>query len=147
MMDSDRKSPIGHDVVFSVPVVEAEGEQFLLFGLKESGRYTEPYWTFPGSGHVEEGESLSEALARELWEEIRVAKDSFTSDYLGEFMDAEYDPPHRTNVFLVKIKGNTSVSREIIKTRLVKITDLEKFLEENLVSKSVKKAIELMSSH
>ncbi|MFH1834583.1 MAG: NUDIX hydrolase [Methanobacteriota archaeon] len=147
MMASNKQSPKAHNVILSVPVVEVEKEEFFLFGLKNRGRYAKPYWTFPGSGHVEEGEILSEALARELWEEIRVAKDSFTSEYLGEFMDAEYEPPHRTNVFLVRICGNTSISREIIKTRLVKITDLDKFFGENLVSKSVKEAIKLMNSH
>ena len=63
-----------HSVVFAIPYRHVMtrgrfvGIQVFIVHHKKSG-----YWVFPG-GHVNEGESLHDAINREIWEELGVWK-------------------------------------------------------------------------
>ena len=67
-------------------IVQPEG-QFLL-AKRPKGKPYENYWEFPG-GKLEEGESVHQALARELFEELGIRiQDSQAWDVI------EHDYPH-----------------------------------------------------
>ncbi len=67
-------------------ILQPEG-QFLL-AKRPKGKPYENYWEFPG-GKLEEGESVHQALARELYEELGIQiKDSQAWDVI------EHDYPH-----------------------------------------------------
>jgi 8-oxo-dGTP diphosphatase len=87
------------------PIVEVavgvllKDDQFILLGQRPEGKPYAGYWEFPG-GKIEAGESLFEALKRELIEEIDVSiLDA------QEFLTLEHDYPHayvRLHICLVK---------------------------------------------
>lgn len=71
----------------------------VLLGQRPQGKPYEGYWEFPG-GKIESGETLFQALRRELVEEIGVEIHD-----AKEFMTLEHDYPHayvRLHVCLVK---------------------------------------------
>ena len=71
----------------------------LLLGQRPEGKPYAGYWAFPG-GKIEAGETLFEALKRELLEEIDVAIDD-----AEEIMVIEHDYPHayvRLHICVVK---------------------------------------------
>ena len=53
-----------------LPVVlrEREGREEVLLLRRANTNYMDGKWDFAGSGHVEEGETASQAVCRELWE-------------------------------------------------------------------------------
>ena len=71
----------------------ANGREYLL-AQRPEGKVYAGYWEFPG-GKVEPGETLSEALIREIQEELAV-----TIDATWPWLCCEYDYPHA----LVRIK-------------------------------------------
>jgi 8-oxo-dGTP diphosphatase len=71
----------------------------LLLGQRPEGKPYAGYWEFPG-GKIEAGETLFEALKRELLEEINVVIDD-----AQEIMVIEHDYPHayvRLHICVVK---------------------------------------------
>ncbi|WP_153111128.1 Nudix family hydrolase [Propionivibrio limicola] len=64
-----------------------QGREFLL-AQRPEGKVYAGYWEFPG-GKVEPGESLHEALVREIQEELGV-----TIDRAWPWLSCEYDYPH-----------------------------------------------------
>lgn len=71
----------------------------ILLGQRPNGKPYAGYWEFPG-GKIETGETVSQALARELLEEINIQ----ISDS-KEFMVIEHDYPHayvRLHVCLIQ---------------------------------------------
>ena len=71
----------------------------LLLGQRPDGKPYAGYWEFPG-GKIEAGETLFEALKRELLEEINVVIDD-----AQEIMVIEHDYPHayvRLHICVVK---------------------------------------------
>jgi 8-oxo-dGTP diphosphatase len=65
-----------------------DAQQHFLMGQRPPGKPYEGYWEFPG-GKVESGETIFEALQRELQEELGIAIHSAT-----ELMVIEHDYPH-----------------------------------------------------
>lgn len=76
------------------PIVEVavgvliKPDQSILLGQRPEGKPYAGYWEFPG-GKIESGETLLQALRRELQEEINVS----ISD-ANEFLTIEHDYPH-----------------------------------------------------
>lgn len=67
-------------------ILQPEGQ--FLSAKRPKGKPYEDYWEFPG-GKLEEGESVHQALARELYEELGIRiKDSQAWDVI------EHDYPH-----------------------------------------------------
>ena len=56
----------------SIERVNENGEREILLQLRQNTGYMNGYWEFAAGGHLEEGESFSEALIREVKEEIGV---------------------------------------------------------------------------
>lgn len=85
-------------VEVAVGVLVKDGQSILL-GQRPEGKPYAGYWEFPG-GKIEDGETLFEALKRELLEEINVSiLDA------NEFLTLEHDYPHayvRLHICLVK---------------------------------------------
>lgn len=85
-------------VEVAVGVLVKDGQSILL-GQRPEGKPYAGYWEFPG-GKIEDGESLFEALKRELLEEINVSiLDA------NEFLTVEHDYPHayvRLHICLVR---------------------------------------------
>ena len=81
-----------NDVQRPVTVVAAgilvDAQQHFLMGQRPPGKPYEGYWEFPG-GKIEPGETIFEALQRELQEELGIAIHSAT-----ELMVIEHDYPH-----------------------------------------------------
>lgn len=111
------------------PVVEVavgilyDSSDSILLGQRPEGKPYAGYWEFPG-GKVEKGESVFEALSRELAEEIGIQIQDAT-----ELMVIEHDYPHayvRLHVCLVKnwkgqIKGLESQALHwISKAQIIK---------------------------
>lgn len=65
-----------------------DAQQRFLMGQRPPGKPYEGYWEFPG-GKVESGETIFQALQRELQEELGIAIRSGT-----ELMVIEHDYPH-----------------------------------------------------
>lgn len=143
MTEKHRDTPASHDVVYSIPLIEKHGKLCVVFGLKEKGRYNKPYWTLPGSGHVEKGETLKEALKRELKEELKVEKASINDEQIGVFTDDGYKPAHIIYVFPVRLKETPKTSNEIIKTKIIELEKARDFIQNNTVSPTVEKALDL----
>ena len=87
------------------PIVEVavgiliNSEQSILLGQRPEGKPYAGYWEFPG-GKIEAGETLVQALRRELQEEINVSIND-----ANEFLVIEHDYPHayvRLHVCLVR---------------------------------------------
>jgi 8-oxo-dGTP diphosphatase len=87
------------------PVVEVavgvllKDHESILLGQRPEGKPYARYWEFPG-GKIESGETLFEALYRELQEEINVRIQD-----AKEFLTIEHDYPHayvRLHICLVK---------------------------------------------
>jgi 8-oxo-dGTP diphosphatase len=88
-------------------VVEIDGEVMLV--RQQGPTDTEPTWTLPG-GRVEPGETLIEALGRELLEETGLTLDaaSPTLLYISEMIDVE-DAMHAvTFVFHTRVLSDTA---------------------------------------
>lgn len=93
---------LGHMPSSSHPEVTASGrpivevavgilikpDQSILLGQRPEGKPYTGYWEFPG-GKIEPGETLLQALQRELQEEINV-----TINDASEFLVIEHDYPH-----------------------------------------------------
>jgi len=135
----------GHDVVYSIPLIERDGRLCVVLGLKEEGRYPKPYWTLPGSGHVEPGETLTAALRRELGEELNVGDALIDDKPLGTFVDDGYSPPHIIHVFVVRLNEVPETSDEIVEIKIIRLEEACNFIEDNVVSPTVIKALDLMS--
>lgn len=144
MARKHRGNPESHDVVYSIPLIEKDGRLCVVFGLKEKGRWSKPYWTLPGSGHVEEGETLKEALKRELKEELKVGKTSIIDEPIGVFTDDGYKPAHIIHVFPVRLKETPETSEEIIETKTIELEKAHDFIKNNTVSPTVAKALNLL---
>jgi 8-oxo-dGTP diphosphatase len=73
----------------------------VLLARRSPNRNTYPdLWSFPG-GHVEETETLGEALGRELREEIGITPTTFT--YLGPISDPDFDAPNQATYHMFAI--------------------------------------------
>ena len=144
MARKHRGNPESHDVVYSIPLIEKDGRLCVVFGLKEKGRWSKPYWTLPGSGHVEEGETLKEALKRELKEELNVENASASGKPIGVFTDDGYEPAHTVHVYQVGLKETPETSEEIIETKTIELEKAREFIKNNTVSPTVGKALNLL---
>ena len=69
------------------PAGEADGEQYLL-ACRPEGKVYAGYWEFPG-GKVEPGESLRQALVRELQEELGI-----TVEHAWPWLSCTHTYPH-----------------------------------------------------
>lgn len=67
-----------------LPVVlrEQDGREEVLLLLRANTNYMDGKWDFAGSGHVEEGETASQAVCRELWEETGLAAKPEDAEFL-----------------------------------------------------------------
>lgn len=74
-------------VEVAVGVLLKDGQSILL-GQRPEGKPYAGYWEFPG-GKIEAGETLVQALRRELQEEINVSIND-----ANEFLVIEHDYPH-----------------------------------------------------
>ena len=82
-------------------VLVREGK--VLMAHRSAERATYPgTWSFPG-GHVETGESLEQALVRELMEEIGVTATAW--DYLDQFVDGDTDPARPVEFHFYRVDG------------------------------------------
>lgn len=97
----------------------------LILGKRAPSTNNPNTWNFFG-GHVDDGESASEAAARELGEEIKLKINASELKKVAEIGDATY--------FSLKMKSvaNASTTDEISKIKSFKLTDLP----DNLHSKT-----------
>ena len=116
-------SATGRPVVEVAVGILCDSSDSILLGQRPEGKPYAGYWEFPG-GKVEKGESVFEALSRELAEEIGIQIQDAT-----ELMVIEHDYPHayvRLHVCLVKnwkgqIKGLESQALHwISKAQIIK---------------------------
>lgn len=112
-------------------VIEVDGEVLLV--RQQGPTDLEPAWALPG-GRVEPGETLIEALARELLEETGLTLDpaSPTLLYVSETVDIE-DAMHAVAfVFRVRVLSETAPIDDpdevILESRFVRRTDAIEFL-------------------
>ena len=92
-------TPVSRPIVEVAVGVLVKPDGSVLLGQRPDGKPYAGYWEFPG-GKVEAGETLFQALHRELVEEIDVAILE-----AEEFMTLEHDYPHayvRLHVCLVR---------------------------------------------
>ncbi|MEY4481711.1 MAG: hypothetical protein RIQ84_873 [Pseudomonadota bacterium] len=92
-------SASGRPVVEVAVGVLLKDHESILLGQRPEGKPYAGYWEFPG-GKIESGETLFEALYRELQEEINVRIQD-----AKEFLTIEHDYPHayvRLHICLVK---------------------------------------------
>ena len=76
------------EVAAAVLLHETEGQTEFLLAQRPQGKVYAGYWEFPG-GKVEPGESLREALVREIQEELGV-----TIDRAWPWLSCEFTYPH-----------------------------------------------------
>ena len=87
-IDHSEKSASGRPVVEVAVGVLLKSDQSILLGQRPEGKPYAGYWEFPG-GKIETGETLLDALRRELQEEINVSVND-----ANEFLVIEHDYPH-----------------------------------------------------
>ena len=58
--------------VLSIERINENGEKEILLQLRQNTGYMNGYWDFSAGGHLEEGETFTEAVIREVKEEIGV---------------------------------------------------------------------------
>ncbi|MFM1869524.1 MAG: hypothetical protein RLY99_268 [Pseudomonadota bacterium] len=81
-------SASGRPIVEVAVGVLINPDQSILLGQRPEGKAYAGYWEFPG-GKIEVGETLLQALRRELQEEINVSIND-----ANEFLVIEHDYPH-----------------------------------------------------
>jgi 8-oxo-dGTP diphosphatase len=81
-------NPSGRPVVEVAVGILIKPDQSILLGQRPEGKPYAGYWEFPG-GKIEAGETLVQALRRELQEEINVSIND-----ANEFLVIEHDYPH-----------------------------------------------------
>lgn len=79
--------------------------------LMVTGSEADFYWT-PG-GMVDEGESLEDALARELDEELSVKPLSINKYFIYNSYKLETNEPMEVNCYMVEYKGTLTPSNEV----------------------------------
>ena len=107
-------------------ILTRENGEIVLI-LRRGVTYT-GYWALPG-GTVDEGETIEEALIREMKEEVGV--DVEPMDILGVFSDPERDPRGRviSTVFICNYKGNLEAGSD---AGSVILCTVEEALKKNL---------------
>jgi len=96
-------------------------QQQVLLALRNSKQHQGGKWEFPG-GKVESGESVLQALTRELQEEVAISVNE-----AGEFMQLEYAYPEKTvllDIYLVSSFTGEPHGREGQPLQWVDIADL-----------------------
>ena len=86
-----------------------------LLGVRKMDK-TVPHWLLPG-GRIEEGESIEEALVREIQEELSCEIVSETMEFISTYSaDAAGRPGKvvRIELFRAEITGNPVASSEIV---------------------------------
>ena len=68
--------------VFPVLLRVENGEDQVLLHLRAGTGYMDGWWDFAGSGHVEEGETASQAVSRECGEELGIVVHSENTRFL-----------------------------------------------------------------
>ncbi|MCA2229629.1 NUDIX hydrolase [Nonomuraea aurantiaca] len=108
------KIPLRRFTARALPIDE-QGRVLLLHGF-DPARPDEPFW-FTIGGAAEDGETLQEAAARELYEEagIRIDADQLTGPYgtsTIKFFFAEYAVTQDQTFFAVRVAEGTDISYE-----------------------------------
>jgi len=95
-----------------------EGEVLLI---RRAGRTFHNYWALPG-GRVEEGETVEEALIREIKEEVGV--NAIPAAILGVYSNPERDPRGHTIsiVFICNFSGEPSAGSDAAMCQLVSLS-------------------------
>lgn len=105
----------------AVGVIASEGGDSVLLSLRHPELHQGGLWEFPG-GKVEAGESLRDALARELYEELGIALK--TTEPLLEVRHDYGDKQVLLDVMLVKSFEHEPVGREGQQLRWVSLDHL-----------------------
>jgi len=112
--------------IVSVGLIEKDGK--ILMGNKAPGRGPYPgTWRLPGGG-VEEGETLEQALVREVKEEVGL--DVINSEMVFECEDItqgnEEMMHYKFNIFKAEVEGKENHSDEFPKIKWIDKNDLTK---------------------
>jgi 8-oxo-dGTP diphosphatase len=104
------------------------GENGDIVLIQRKGVTYHNFWALPG-GTVDEGETIEEALIREMMEETGVEVDP--KEILGVFSDPERDPRGRviSTVFICKYKGDLEAGSD---AGSVILCSVEEALKKNL---------------
>lgn len=134
-----------HPIVGVGAVIFIKGAVLLVRRNKAPGK---GQWSFPG-GAVELGETLLEALERELWEELSIKVE--IGGLVGVFDKIIRDPKNRVQYHYALVdywgwttKGHPKPASDISKVQLVSLEKLEPFDIDEDLKDTIWKARRLM---
>lgn len=105
-----------------------QGNQLLL--VKNQADGTEAVWSLPG-GVIEAGETLADALKREMAEETGLSVETFELAYLTENFIEQFNAHSLVTYFDCAVTGELSLNdpdREVVACQWVPIEQLEDYI-------------------
>ncbi|QNR19918.1 NUDIX hydrolase [Exiguobacterium sp. Helios] len=111
-----------------VAAIVRQEQQLLLVKNQEDG--AEAVWSLPG-GVIEDGETLKEALQREMKEEAGLSVETFELAYVTENFIEQFDAHSLVTYFECSVTGELSLNdpdREVVACQWVPIEQLGDYL-------------------
>jgi 8-oxo-dGTP diphosphatase len=127
-------------------VIISDNKILLVQNKDEYGNYL---WSLPG-GVVEDGESLEDALIREIYEEVGLKVKEKQLIYIHESFIPEHSAQILVTVFQVTINdGNPKPNdpdEEIVQVKWVLINDVQNYITHSAVASPLKRWLETRKS-
>jgi 8-oxo-dGTP diphosphatase len=127
-------------------VIISDNKILLVQNKDENGYYL---WSLPG-GVVEDGESLEDALFREIYEEVGLKVKEKQLIYIHESFIPEYSAQSLVTVFQVTVYDGNPIPHdpdaEIVQVKWVPINDVQNYITHSAVVGPLKRWLETRKS-